>query len=110
MLTLMAISQYDDGLSSTSLAGSLIVVRAGALSCGSPSVRRLSAPARTELRIALDEPVEGVCIQKDSHGMYSAKSFRWSSSSETIVIIPLPNPGTRGLRSGGFSLTNFATG
>ena len=26
--------------------------------------------------------------------MYSAKSFRWSSSSEMIVNIPLPRPGT----------------
>src|SRR5439155_25462394 len=30
------------------------------------------------------------------HGMYSAKTFRWSSLSVMIVIIPLPNPGTRG--------------
>src|SRR5207244_1167446 len=78
-------------------------------------VRRIlnrRAGGRTELRIAFDVPVHGMGIEQQLHGMYSAKSFRCSSSSEMIVMNPLPRRG--GGRRPGFglrcSLTSFATG
>jgi len=60
--------------------------------------------------IALDEPIECVRVDERSHGMYSAKSSRCSSSSEIIVIIPFPSPGTRRLRSAAAFVETVAIG
>lgn len=45
-----------------------------------------------------------------SHGMCSEKSFRCSSSSATIVIIPLHHPGCGRCCMAGASLASLATG
>src|SRR5206468_3578950 len=63
-----------------------------------------------ELRITERVPEQRMGVEKVPHGMYSSKSFRCSSSSATMVIIPLHSPGPGRWRTGGFSLTSFATG
>src|SRR5688572_1222871 len=39
-------------------------------------------------RVAQDEPQQGVRVEKEPHYMYSAKSFKCSSSSWIIVKLP----------------------
>src|SRR6516225_4112376 len=47
----------------------------------------------TQLGISQRVPKKCVRVKQVPHGMYSAKSRRCSSSSATIVIIPLQSPG-----------------
>src|SRR5262249_39987565 len=63
-----------------------------------------------EFRITKGVPEQRVGVQKVPHGIYSSKSFRCSSSSATMVIMPLQSPGPGRWPTGGFSLTSLATG
>src|SRR5688572_27912000 len=68
--------------------------------------RRSGADPRVPKRV----PQERVRVEENPHGMYSAKSFRWSSSSALIVIMPRHRPGPGRLGCGGRSATMRATG
>ena len=74
----MAISQYDTGLTNF-VSG----------------VLDLFSRRCAEQRISKNEPQPCVRVQQQIHCMYSPKSLRCSSSSETTVSIPrqLPNTG-----------------
>ncbi|MBM3992579.1 MAG: hypothetical protein FJ303_00235 [Planctomycetes bacterium] len=62
-----------------------------------------------QLGIGQVEPQDRVRVEQQHHGMYSAKSCKWSSSSEMIVNIPLPRPSIgRGVSRG--MAISFATG
>src|SRR5882724_2430120 len=52
----------------------------------------------TQLRVVENEPEEGMGVEQEPHPMYSWKSLRCSSSSETMVSMPLALPGFRGWR------------
>src|SRR5262249_37829093 len=56
------------------------------------NVLNQTSSRRTELRVAEHKPEESVCVQEYSHDMYSAKSFRCSSSSARISRLPLQEP------------------
>src|ERR1700685_2710410 len=40
---------------------------------------------RTQLRVVQNKPEEGMGVEQDPHPLYSSKSFKCSSSSETMV-------------------------
>src|SRR5262245_29716208 len=67
---------------------------------GGCNVLNKASSRRTELRVAKHKPEESVCVQEDFHCMYSAKSFRCSSSSARITRLPLQEP-NRGCPSTG---------
>src|SRR5437899_3693797 len=46
-----------------------------------------------KLRVGQVKPQHRVRVEQQVHGMYSAQSFKCSSSSDTMVSIPLPRPG-----------------
>ena len=64
-----------------------------------------------EFRVGVGVPDESVRVEEQPHRMYSSKSFRCSSSSSMISIIPFSSPGSRRFGgAGGGSAIRRATG
>src|SRR5262245_2507572 len=59
---------------------------------GGCNVLNQASSCRTQLRVTKHKPEESMCVQEYFHGMYSAKSFRRSSSSVRITRLPLQEP------------------
>src|SRR5262249_52975638 len=80
-------------LAGTDLDGDFPVAgRADQLGVGGVKDQRQRQAA--ELRIGQGEPEQGMGVEQQSHGRYSAQSLRCSSSSARMVSIPLQRPAT----------------